>query len=240
MIFSEVLSCLESDCGLKRKEIIARLQLYHVEFAFLDDVTFSRWVNNVSSPTLYKQLLLVVFFNLPLVDFIRILDKPKIAKKALNVFENIFDELDESYHRLHYYSNMSMDAEVCLETMETKEYWEKFGCFYQQLDFYSDVINMKPSLNPIKERTVISIEKSNYLLSHVSFILNPNKDFRELTNLEIDDSDVFVNVSYYSCREYFHILLGSMMSYVAVNKEFVRSIYFSFRDRKFIKYIEMY
>ncbi|HIF9129888.1 TPA: hypothetical protein ACX6PG_002223 [Photobacterium damselae] len=49
--------------GKSNKEIVAKLNLFHPIFKNLDEVTFSRWINNKITPSNKKIALIVLFFK---------------------------------------------------------------------------------------------------------------------------------------------------------------------------------
>ncbi|WP_158134630.1 hypothetical protein [Photobacterium damselae] len=70
------------------KEIIAKLNLFHPIFKNLDEVTFSRWVNNKVKPSNKKIALIVIFFN---DDYINTMSQLKLkptnnmTRKAISI-----------------------------------------------------------------------------------------------------------------------------------------------------------
>ncbi|MGR5240156.1 hypothetical protein ACPV36_04585 [Photobacterium damselae] len=72
----------------RNKEIIAKLNLFHPVFKNLDEVTFSRWINNKIIPSNKKIALIVLFFK---DDYIHTISQLKlkpisnVVRKAINI-----------------------------------------------------------------------------------------------------------------------------------------------------------
>lgn len=240
MRFSEFLSDMEFKSSFKRKEIIAQLQLHSKEFSSLDDITFSRWVNNVTVPSLHKQIIIAGYFGVSMGDFSKLLDHPELPKTVKSTVSRVFDELDSGYHRLNYFPSISTYAKVKLQRLQFSEFWDLLGGFYEQLKVYLDVKEEVTSKGVSTEIIVISIQEADRFLSHITFVMNSSvfTDFIKMKDYSVDDS-VLVHVSYYSCREYHYLLFGSMLSHIIDSGKQVNYLYVAFRDRRFLSFVTM-
>ncbi|MGX9459257.1 hypothetical protein ACWU37_20220 [Photobacterium damselae subsp. damselae] len=88
------------------KEIVAKLNLFHPIFENLDEVTFSRWINNKVTPSNKKIALIVLFFN---DDYIDTISKIKlkltsnVIRKAINIKQK---KLSDPY--FSFYDNINI------------------------------------------------------------------------------------------------------------------------------------
>ncbi|HIF9381079.1 TPA: hypothetical protein ACX6RR_000879 [Photobacterium damselae] len=74
--------------GKSNKEIIAKLNLFHPIFKNLDEVTFSRWINNKIIPSNKKIALIVLFFNddyIKAISHIKLKATTKSTNKAMKI-----------------------------------------------------------------------------------------------------------------------------------------------------------
>ncbi|ODA23995.1 hypothetical protein [Photobacterium damselae] len=97
--------------GESNKEIVAKLNLFHPIFEKLDEVTFSRWINNKITPSNKKIALMVLFFE---DDYINIISKlklkptTKVISNAINIKKTKLSDPYFSFYdniKIHEFNN---------------------------------------------------------------------------------------------------------------------------------------
>lgn len=102
MKFSEYLLLMINKNKKKQKEMICDLNLKYKKLNSLDEVTFSRWINSKTSPSLEKQLLIAHYLEKGAIKFIKNIDIPK-NKKAVEVAKkDAFMKINNKYHDIYY------------------------------------------------------------------------------------------------------------------------------------------
>ncbi|EJN6959228.1 hypothetical protein NRD16_001060 [Photobacterium damselae] len=136
--------------GKSNKEIVAKLNLFHPIFKNLDEVTFSRWINNKITPSNKKIALIVLFFKDDYIDTITNIELKitSIFKKNLEIKKRkIMDPYLKNY-----------------EVLETKEF-ESLAVFPNSLPIQAKK-NMEIALSKISkniEKTILFQGVKSYL-----------------------------------------------------------------------------
>ncbi len=106
MSFSLYLKNKISKNNIKRGVLIARLNLYHTEFTNLDGITFSRWINNKTTPSPYKQILIAHYFNDDIISFLK--NEMTIKRESKHIasnFHKLMNNIEKSYCNISYLHN---------------------------------------------------------------------------------------------------------------------------------------
>lgn len=164
-------------------ELIAQLNLFHSEFENLDSVTLSRWITNKTIPSLYKQLLICLYFKQDLYDFIK--NKIYTSNKTnMNFEKNIkrtMENVEYSLQNVSYFYNKNEKSEYIVTLNDKKEYRDKFGIFYNNFNLYTDLFKFIDD-NSLSPKTITCEKRINSIIvSHdsLAFINKKHKMFFE-------------------------------------------------------------
>ncbi|HIF9183896.1 TPA: hypothetical protein ACX6PV_000841 [Photobacterium damselae] len=200
----------EKECS--RIECIAKINLYHEEFRNLDSVTFSRWANGKTIPSLYKQVLLCNFFGYDLMEFIknRHYSLSSKGKKIEYIYEKAMNEINNSIHNISYNYTRNMSASFNIKKYTKEEYRESFYNFYCNFDTYLSLFKKIDENSILPVSLTFEKYKNDHIVSHesISFITKENKNlFLSFFNVEIKDIEDFwfVNIGYHVSRNFFSI-----------------------------------
>ncbi|MCG3815971.1 hypothetical protein I3256_08465 [Photobacterium damselae] len=217
MSFKDFLSYQINESFLTRKECIAKLNLYHDEFINLDSVTFSRWMNGRTIPSLLKQLLICDFFQYDIFVFIKknyysITNKGKILNEKFN---KIMKDEEPTIGKISYYYTEKHDSHYTIHKYYNESFQNTYKIFYSNFEIYNNIfLNL---YDTSKKNIHITFEEriNNHFVSHdaISLIKDVNT-FSSFFNLDEKciNSDFFWfgNLGYLRSRQtsiISHILL---------------------------------
>ncbi|HIF9453607.1 TPA: hypothetical protein ACX6SX_001715 [Photobacterium damselae] len=193
-MFHKFLTHYIKNCKLSRMDLIAQLNLYHYEFYSLDSVTLSRWTTNKTTPSLYKQVLLCLFFKHDLYHFIKNKNY-SINKSSLNFKNSIHSELkkiENSEVNISYYYNNSNNYKHSVNLNNHENYKSKFEIFYSHFDVYNKAIEYieKNNINPNTvsiEHTIESVMVSHDSLTYINKEIKPLIEYIFEININMDN-----------------------------------------------------
>ncbi|HIF9081889.1 TPA: hypothetical protein ACX6NP_002778 [Photobacterium damselae] len=188
-------------------ELIAQLNLYHNEFRNLDSVTLSRWITNTTIPSLYKQLLICLFFKYDLYRFIK--NKNYTSNKTNFNFEKkvktTMESVENEIQNISYFYNKNHKSEYSVTLNNKEEYRNKLKVFYNNFNLYKDFFRFIDE-NSLSPQTITCEERINSIMvSHdsLAFVDKKHKTFFEQffkTNINIDEF-WFANVGFHRSKE---------------------------------------
>ncbi|MGR5309836.1 hypothetical protein ACPV34_07510 [Photobacterium damselae] len=228
MSFNHFLKSQYDYHSISRKDCIAKLNIYHEEFSNLDSVTFSRWITGKTTPSLFKQILICVFFEYDLYNFIRD-NNYTISKQGNTLYERTlktFKKKEISANNISYYYDIHGKSKYYIKELDKTEHRNKFFYFYLKFETYKKIFNLidKENLSPI----TISFEEinNNNIISHdsISYIERKNKILvKKIFNLknDLDDLDDF----WFANLAYQHSELTLALSYTLLT-------YFMYMNKK--------
>ncbi|HIF9084777.1 TPA: hypothetical protein ACX6R4_000667 [Photobacterium damselae] len=223
MSFSLYLKNKLSNSKMNRSNLIAQLNLYHKEFANLDAITFSRWLNKKTTPSPYKQILISSYFNDDPIVFIKEhISIKKEAKLIENIFDKTMNNIELSYTNISYFHNYS-HPNYTVESLDQEQYNSKFKGYYNNFRTY---IELSKLLNgSIKDNICIIKRKKDIISSHISLFRVNSKQSNILTNFfNVDIScDYFVNLAYIEDRDSYIFMKSLLLYYFYLNntKDFI-------------------
>ncbi len=203
MSFSKFLKDNVDKSKKTRASIIAKLNLFDHEFRELDTVTFSRWMTGKTTPSLYKQIMICLFFKHDLYHFIRerkytINSTMKILEKRI---KRDFCNMECSNLNLSYNYNKNNNPDFFVTFNSYEQYKKKFDIFYSHFDLYQ---NIKKQIQDKKIQPIfIGLEKyiDDTIVSHdlLTYIDDSMKNIIEnIFGIDIDISDFWLsNIGYY-------------------------------------------
>lgn len=232
MSFSKFLKSNILISKYSRKSLIAKLNLYHDEFENLDTVTLSRWVTGTTIPSLFKQVLICVFYNVDVYDFIQ--NNNYTNNTTSRSFEDKFKlsmkKIELSSLNVSYNYNKNDSSIFVINKYDHKEYSEKFKIFYENFDIYRGLFNFikKNSINPrsvtfeeVIGNNIVSHDSLTYIDDKLSFFL------RDLFDVSINLNDLWLaNISFHRSEKSFKIL-------------FMLASYFLYRESRCFEYLSL-
>lgn len=239
-MFCNLLKKLELKSNDSRKEIIAKLQMYHPIFSSLDEITFSRWVTGYSQPSMLKIILLNKYFSAPLTELIELIPMCKISQKEHKAYDRLFTHVDDSYHRVSYYPENSEQVYLKHSSLSTDDHREQLGSFYNSFGTYRFIFQKMDDNHHTTQIELFTLEWCSHILSHTSYI-HDFSQFAHYLNISINTSNersILINVSYYTYKHFYAILFGSMLNHVIEHHTQLDSVYIAFRGQLSIAYIE--
>ncbi|MGR5366468.1 hypothetical protein [Photobacterium damselae] len=212
MSFSLYLKNKLSKTTMSRTNIIAQLNLFHSEFKNLDAITFSRWINNKTTPSPYKQILISDYFNDDPIIFIqKHISIKKESKTISNIFDNTMKALELSYTNISYFHN-NEKAIYNTVLLNQEKYDSMFKAYYDNFETYKKLSILTKKL--ITSHICITKKKGDIISSHISFFKINDKLSDVLSDFFMVKitNDYFINLSYIEDRESY-LFMKSLLLY---------------------------
>ncbi|HIF9077312.1 hypothetical protein [Photobacterium damselae] len=226
MAFSQFLKNNVNKSKYSRTELIAQLNLFHNEFQNLDSVTLSRWVTNKTNPSLYKQLLICLYFKQDLYHFIK--NKLYTTNKTNLNFEKkvntTMGNIEKSIQNISYLYNKNQKPKFFVTLNSKEEYRNKFKVFYNNFNLYKKFFRFIDE-NSLSPQTITCEERINSIMvSHdsLAFVDKKHKTFFEQffkVNIDIDDF-WFANVGFHSSKESLNTSFTLMVYWLIKNNSY--------------------
>ncbi len=207
MTFSTFLKTNINKSKYSRMELIAQLNLFHLEFQNLDSVTLSRWITNKTIPSLHKQLLICLYFKQDLYSFIK--NKNYTSNKTNLNFEKkvktTMNSVENAIQNISYFYNKNHKSEYSVTLNNKAEYRNKFKVFYNNFNLYKDFFRFIDE-NSLSPQTITCEERINSIMvSHdsLAFVDKKHKAFFEHffeVNIDLDEF-WFANVGFHRSKE---------------------------------------
>lgn len=197
MSFNIYLKNKISNSAHTRNEIIAKLNLYHKEFCNLDAITLSRWINRKTTPSIYKQLLIVQFFEDNILTFLSTnANLKKKPKYTTDIYKKLMADIEKSYNNINYFASYN-NSTYNVSVINRQEYFKHLKVFYNNYNLYRDMHNELKS----DVKSIYILNNNNGLpLSHM-LISSLNLELRSFLSKNFhsniyDDFQYLVNLSY--------------------------------------------
>lgn len=227
--------------NISQRSTVCALQLHHATFYSLDNVTFSRWVNNKTTPSLEKQLIIARYFEQDLNFFIQEINEPTPSNNIMDTYNKIFNFIDNTYHKMSYKKQSNDRRILNLINVEKHDYNVLLGDFYKQMEVYNRISTEMDASEHNMNTTVFMIKQQGKIISHISV----NKDFRQFipyikqkVNYLSNSKSIFINVGHYSSRDNYEILIGHLFCYIIEQHENTEYCYILTRTQLFINLLE--
>ncbi|WP_039988191.1 hypothetical protein [Vibrio owensii] len=228
---------------VSRKELLVSLQLSHPEFHGLDAITLSRWANNITKPSLYKQLLLAKSSD-SLKEFIEKCEEPKVTHATNRVYGNFIRRLDDPYFKVLLPSNADDKVYYFNGNNFSGEPIHKSRSFRLQFD---DVLNetlrkRNKSLN--YEIFYTSTNKGKDATSFITFTRDVLKVFSSLSISTVDSPDVdfdkacLITLSFYKSKENYSLLTGLLLNHALEHYRSLETVFLVIRGREGMEWWE--
>ncbi|EPT9249324.1 hypothetical protein ACVTNF_001487 [Photobacterium damselae] len=188
--------------GKSNKEIVAKLNLFHPIFRDLDEVTFSRWINNRVTPSNKKIALIILFFKDDYIEYLSILELKPITKSFEKKVDIKEKKLSDPYFSFY----------------DTFKIYE----FNNLIDFHKalpDKHNVEAIISPFQNSIKKAIFFKGYRSYAYSFYLNVKKDtFWPMGSFNLSKGLWFITPpTYQTHMETHNELLYCILSYICEN-----------------------
>ncbi|PSB84767.1 hypothetical protein [Photobacterium damselae] len=209
---------------LSRKNIINDLSYYNEEFYCLDAITFSRWINGRTNPSIYKQILICYFLNDSVYMYLKELRSHISTPKSFTLRMNkIFEAIEREYSSILYNVNQDDESSFVLKKLTDKEYDKEFRTFFSNFTSYKDIY--EKHINLKKERTIYSIQeiKDESITSHVNFFVYDGggigivNDLFGLNIVENNSKVLIIDISFYRSQESYKRLISIFIKFIFDN-----------------------
>ncbi|USR75071.1 hypothetical protein NGM67_03280 [Photobacterium damselae] len=204
MSFSLYLKNKLSEKQISRNDFIAQLNLFNNEFENLDAITLSRWMNNKTTPSTYKQVLISHYFNDDLIRFLKkYITIRKEARHIKETFNTIMNKIESSYTNISYFHSIHDEYKYDVNILEHDEYNKLFGKYYMNFQTYTELRKIFNEKKIKTNNTCIIKRKNGVVTSHLSFMELDNSTSDILSNYFDTkiDSDAFINISHFEDKE---------------------------------------
>lgn len=236
MKFSEYLLLMINKNKKKQKEIICDLNLKYKKLNSLDEVTFSRWINSKTSPSLEKQLLIAHYLEKGAIKFIKNIDIPK-NKKAVEVAKkDAFMKINNKYHDIYYSKPLKKEESLHLINVNKNMHIPSLEFFYNPSNLHRLLLSHKENSNI----TVLAIKDKCSFIGHLTLIRKIHNAhlFLKATNIKPNEDSILIDFGYFPDESTFSLLIGHMFSHLMSEKLKNHDVYIMLRGKNFINLLE--
>ena len=212
---------------LTNTDLIYNLSLFDPAFINLDSTTLNRWASKKTTPSHYKQILIYLFFNSHILDFIKNATNITTTKTD-NILHCIFKYkkiINYNTPKIHNYN-----LEIVETLVNKNEKKNKLKFFYLNINFYREI-------NKFIENNSLDIESyfieevdtiNNIITSHIQFSLVTKENYHFFTEflnrynlfIEIKDDIIIFDICFFKDKETFdNLLLVSLKRMINLNIE---------------------
>ena len=243
MSFSTYLRGKLGELEINSRSLIAKLQLFSSAFEKLDPVTLSRWLNDRTTPSLEKQLLVLSCFESEFYPYLEYVSAPAVSRSITKVFEQVFDSIESSYHSILTYKEV-LDSDACpsIEKVSWFELKSLVPNFYESTmsyeRFFSEIDTDEQS-----NINFCAIRSGSKVMSHVSF----STDVHYLTSIFGNNIDInfnkktlFINLGHYASRKHYEALVGIVLNHICNSFGDIDDFYVVSRGTDFLNLIEVF
>ena len=241
MIFQQYLLHMLGKKRLRQIDLLYPLQLSHPTFKGLDVITLSRWCNNKTLPPIKKQLLIAHYFEKDLSYFIQHIDPPRIPSTFLKEYTTVFNKIETSYGRVGYFSINKGPATLSMQNVSTVTHRQLFSDFYGHMETYNRIYAKIDQHNETIYTTAFTIKQGDQIVSHLAFnedVINLSSHFKQTLPTQPNAKSILINVGYYSCRNYFELLVGHLLNHLVSSYSDYEECYVVTRGKDFLIFLE--
>lgn len=225
---------------MSRKELLVALHLNHHEFQGIDAITLSRWANNVTKPSLFKQLLVADTAGV-LEEYLRLCDIPKMTKAMEEQVRQYTEQFESDYHyiqspqvekRIRFKEGVSSD---CRSLFKYIYRFEIFRGLSKSLDLLGVTNNVKIFYigdTSESESCIFFYEKFDEIFK----VLGVGDD--KLPHSISTNNSLFFGMAYFKNRQQFEYLFGLTFNYIIKNYFNRNYAYFTVRGIRSMRFFE--
>ncbi len=242
MPFSRYLKGKLSNLKLSSKSLIAKLQLFSDEFEKLDSVTLSRWLNGRTIPSLERQILVLRCLELKIHPHLECISLPSVPRSFAKVYEEVFDNIESSYHSIITYKDLDLSISPSIEVMTWFQLQKAVPNFYESISSYEDLLSQNDKYKS-RNITFCSIRSESKVISH--FSVSSDIDilptiFSGELDIDFKRKSVFINTGYCACRKHYDMLVGVLLNYIYDQHASIDDFYVIARRPDFLNLIESF
>lgn len=225
-----------------RTDLLVKLQLEYAEFNGLDNITLSRWVNGVTTPSLNRQILIAKASD-SLFDFLSNCPEIKVPTAIKNKYNNYLNQFDSIYHSIDHCEHMH------------KYYYFK-GPNLIGRDIYAHYMNKLNvnvtvkryfklhNMTPVVEVFYRAKEPLSRASSFVCMSINTHMfleaigfDKKEIASLT-NGGALFINLSFFRCSNDYKDIFGLLLNHIIFNHLDLHSVIMVARGRDSMMWFE--
>lgn len=229
---------------ISRSELLVRLHLAHEEFSGLDQITFTRWKNGITTPSLLKQLLICSTAGC-LREYFEYCEIPKPSINLKSRYGQYLRQFDNHYHALN---TDKLKANYYYYHGEVSSSRSIYSSYLHQLSAHKEFIELAEKDNVTFDVDVI-YRSDRPFANASSFALFSLKSEKILCILEkicglkegrITSSkySAFLSLSYFSSSESYVNITGIMFNKLLWSSEQIDNVYFIIRGRESMNFYE--
>lgn len=229
---------------VSRSELLVKLHLAHEEFSGLDQITFTRWKNGITKPSLLKQLLISSTAGC-LNEYFEYCEIPQPSINLKSRYEQYLRQFDNHYHALktdklkvkyyYYHGDVSSSRTI-------------YSGYFHQLATHKEFVELAEKHNITFDVDVV-YRSDKPLSNSSSFALFSTKADKILYILEevcglkegrITSSkyNAFISLSYFSSSESYVNIVGIIFNKLLWSSEQIDNVYFVIRGRESMNFYE--
>ncbi|PMM20459.1 hypothetical protein BCT58_18190 [Vibrio lentus] len=211
-----------------RKRNISRNELIELlykerEFQQLDHVTLSRWITGKTTPSLYKQVLIMKILNISLLSFIT--DISYSPKSVPNKYSSVLDKFKQSFGivtPMLSYNDLTSPLEYRLDTQNCYEHFHIFNAFYNNIEPLKQLAKELMTLgNELTYECIVLKNSVGHIIGHYSQIvdienINNSSTFTSIPIKDVAKSTLAI-MGCYSNEEQFIGLLVHALTQMSIH-----------------------
>ncbi|OCH48162.1 hypothetical protein [Aliivibrio fischeri] len=226
---------------IKRKDLMVKLQLGHEEFNGVDAITMSRWFNGVTTPSLYRQLLICELTNCK-KQYFELIEHPKIPVTLENSMSNFTTQFDSIYHELLRDTKQNEIYTINTTNINSREITHPF---MKHINAKRKLINYMDDHN-IKYSTTFFItgQKKDKLVN--SYIFTHTRSDLVFKALNIPASSynpkdsLYFGLGFYRCSSDHEVLFGLVLNHLVHKHLDVQNLFIVCRGLKSMLWLECF
>lgn len=243
MLFSQYLKDQLNITGITQSELVRKLHTVSTRFSSLDPITLNRWLNNKTTPTKDRQIVIARFFERSMEQYINLVDAPTVPQSFLYHYNKIFSNIENSYCAISY--NYSTKQKILkMERLRRREARQKLEGFYNNIDGYRRAFEINGSSTLHLPTTLLTINQGEKIISHLSFqddIKKTMNAISEVIGREIDvkPQALLSNIGYYSSRGHYQLIVGHLLNNILDEYSEYRYLYSITRSSPFLQLLQL-
>jgi len=243
MLFGHYLQAQLKNYDISQAELVGKLHALHRLFSNLDAITLNRWINNKTTPTREKQIVIARFFEKDLKQYISQVSPPEVPQSFLFHYNKFFNDIEGSYRAIGY--DYSSEQKILkLERLTRRESRRKLDRFYYNIEGYRKVFEINGSSTLELPTTLLTINQDERVVSHLSFQDDIEKTMSALSKVigrevDVKPRTLLSNIGYYSSREHYQLIVGHMMNNILDEYNEYRYLYSITRGQSFLQLLQL-
>ncbi|HIF9201263.1 TPA: hypothetical protein ACX6QC_002695 [Photobacterium damselae] len=179
MSFAQYLKQKISSEGISRIKLIDDLVLFNDDFSQLDPVTLSRWFNNKTTPSIYKQLIICHYFKDNILNYILDNIDTSMSNNLIRTKRNVYQTIAPKYNNNPYITSKKEDTRTYIEKYSYDDSFRIFKNFYKNFKSYDDALKIRKKYLDINAKRVLISRRSlnGEFRSHMAITYHHDTEF---------------------------------------------------------------